>query len=202
MSETVQSNKVILTDVRASYLYVFQPFKGKNDKGGDTSSYTGHFIFAQDSENFARVQTAIRQAATNKWGAKAAEMLKALSGQDRLCLHRGDISKPGEDAYAGMLYVSSNGKKRPTVIDGDRSPLVEADGRPYSGCYVNAIVDIWAQDSSWGKRINAQLAGVQFVRHGEAFGGGRVAAPEEFGVVAGDADSAAPEAAQGSDDLV
>ena len=201
MNETV-SNKVTLIDVRASYLYVFKPYVGKNDAGGDSASYTGHFIFAPTSDNLGKVQAAIRSAATQKWGAKAADMLKALGAQDRLCLHRGDISKPGEDAYKGMLYVSSNGKKRPTVIDGDRSPLAESDGRPYSGCYVNAIIDIWAQDSSWGKRVNAQLAGVQFLRHGEAFGGGRVAAPEEFGVVAGDADSDAPEAAQGSDDLV
>jgi hypothetical protein len=202
MSETIQSNKVILTDVRASYLYVFQPFKGKNDKGGDTASYTGHFLFLPDSANHKKVQTAICAAATAKWGAKAPDMLKALGAQDRLCLHRGDVSKPGEDAYKGLLYVSANGKKRPTIIDGDRSPLVESDGRPYSGCFVNAVIDVWAQDSSWGKRINAQLAGVQFLRHGEAFGGGRVAAPEEFPVNAADADSDAPAGTEDSGDLV
>jgi len=196
------SNKIVLLGVRASYLYVFSPFKGKNDKGDDTASYTGHFIFAQSSPNFALAQAAIRAAAQEKWPGKHMEILKQLSAQDRLCLHKGDVSKPGEEAYAGNLYISSNGKKRPTIIDGDRSPLAESDGRPYSGCFVNAIVDIWAQDSSWGKRINAQLAGVQFVRHGEAFGGGRTADPEEFPVNAADADSDAPADAETSDDLV
>ena len=142
------SNKIVLLDVRASYLYVFSPFKGKNDKGDDTASYTGHFIFAQSSPNFALAQAAIRAAAQEKWPGKHMEILKQLSAQDRLCLHKGDVSKPGEEAYAGNLYISSNGKKRPTIIDGDRTPLVEADGRPYSGCYVNAIVDIWAQACS------------------------------------------------------
>lgn len=202
MSETIQSNKVLLEDVRASYLYVFQPFKGKNDKGGDTSSYTGHFLFTPGSENHKKVQAAIRTAAQQKWPTKWEEMLKAFGAQDRLCLHRGDVSKPGEDAYKGLLYVSANGKKRPTIIDGDRSPLAESDGRPYSGCFVNAVIDVWAQDSSWGKRINAQLAGVQFVRHGEAFGGGRTADPEEFPVNAADADSDAPAGTEDSGDLV
>jgi hypothetical protein len=189
MTENVSSDQtVILSDVRTSYFYGFEPYKGDN---GD--SYCSHFLMAPDHPGVALIKAAQRRAATAMWKDGAEAMLQALAKQDRLCLHDGDTSKPGVDGYKGMLFVSGNSKKRFTIVDGDRSPLTAADGRPYSGCYVNAIVQVWAQQNKWGKRINAQISGVQFLRHGESFGGGRVAAPEEFGVVSGaGADSAAP----------
>jgi len=39
---------------------------------------------------------------------------------------------------------------------------------------------LWAQDNQFGKRVNAELLGVQFVRDGEPFGGGKPATPEDF----------------------
>jgi hypothetical protein len=44
----------------------------------------------------------------------------------------------------------------------------------------------------WGKRVNAQLMGVQKIKDGASFGGGKVAKLEEFGLAAADADAAAP----------
>ena len=36
------------------------------------------------------------------------------------------------------------------------------------------VIDVWAQNNQYGKRINAQLDGVQFVRDGEPFGEGGI----------------------------
>jgi hypothetical protein len=152
MTENVSSDQtVILSDVRTSYFYGFEPYKGDN---GD--SYCSHFLMAPDHPGVALIKAAQRRAATAMWKDGAEAMLQALAKQDRLCLHDGDTSKPGVDGYKGMLFVSGNSKKRFTIVDGDRSPLTAADGRPYSGCYVNAIVQVWAQQNKWGKRINAQ----------------------------------------------
>ncbi|MNP47458.1 hypothetical protein D3C76_1415120 [compost metagenome] len=75
-------------------------------------------------------------------------------------------------------------------MDRDRTQLTAQEGKPYSGCYVNVIVDIWAQDNSYGKRINAQLQGIQFVRDGEAFsGGGTSADASDFEEIADGADA-------------
>ena len=74
----------------------------------------------------------------------------------------------------------------PSVDEG--KPLVvyfTLDGRPYAGCIVNGQVDVWAQDNpEFGRRINAELTGVQFVRDGEAFSGGAPAKPDDFDDVA------------------
>ena len=81
------------------------------------------------------------------------------------------------------MFISARSKSRPTVVDRDKTPLTEQDGRPYGGCFVNAIVELWAQDNQFGKRINATLAGVQFLKDGDAFGGSRPADPDEFEAV-------------------
>jgi hypothetical protein len=54
-----------------------------------------------------------------------------------------------------------------------------ADGTLYAGCYVNAIVDIWAQDNQFGKRINAKLLVVRKKKDGEPIGAGRTNAKAE-----------------------
>jgi hypothetical protein len=66
-------------------------------------------------------------------------------------------------------------------LNKDKSPLTEADGVVYSGCYVNGIIDLWAQNNNYGKRINATLLGVQFAGDGEAFSsGGSSASADDF----------------------
>jgi hypothetical protein len=69
------------------------------------------------------------------------------------------------------------------------------------------LIAIYAQGangkpSSYGKRVNAQLLGVQFVRHDTRFGGGRIASVDEFALAPADADGAVPMAAAGGSSLV
>jgi hypothetical protein len=188
--------------VRLSYFYGFRPMESTNDKGQKTQNYCTHAILGPSHPDVAKLVLLMKEAAKAAWGTNADAVYAQLKAQDRLAVHVGDVSKPGQDGYAGNMFVSANSKVRPTIIDGNRVQLTESDGRPYSGCYGNVMVNIWAQATGqYGKRINAQLMGVQFTRHGDAFGGGRVAAPEEFGIVAGDMDGPAPATSGGQDPL-
>jgi len=115
---------------------------------------------------------------------KADAQLKALRGVDKVFLHNGDL-KSQYAGYEGKLYVSARNTVRPLVVDVDGKTVLEAqDGKPYSGCYVNAVLEVYCQDNSFGKRINAVLGGVQFYRDGEAFAGGRAASTDDFDDVA------------------
>ncbi len=85
------------------------------------------------------------------------------------------------DGYEGMWAVKASNAKRPTVINRDKTPLVEEDEVMYAGCFVNAIVEPWGQSNQWGKRVNANLLGIQFVKDGEPFGdGGTTADADDF----------------------
>jgi hypothetical protein len=98
----------------------------------------------------------------------------------KLCLRDG-AEKDETDGYGDeVMFVSASSAKRVPVVDRDLTPLMEENGKPYAGCYVNMSIRLWAQDNQFGKRVNAQLRAVQFVKDGEAFGNKPVDPQKEF----------------------
>jgi len=84
----------------------------------------------------------------------------------------------------GTWFFNASSKTRPGLFDKDRTPLTEADGKPYSGCVVNAKIDFWVQNNQYGKRVNCSLSGMQFVKDGKPFtGGARPAEAEDFDLI-------------------
>ena len=54
---------------------------------------------------------------------------------------------------------------------------------------INVILEIYAQDNQFGKRVNASLLGVMFHSDGEAFGGGTTATLDDFDGFTSEAES-------------
>jgi len=173
--------KVRLENVRLTFPVLFDP---KQVNGQGDAKFSAAFLLPRTGPQIEAAQKAIVEAATEKWGAKAGDTLKVLKAADKLAVHDGD-AKSDYDGYAGTYFVNASNKIRPLVIGQNREPLVASDGKPYSGCYVNAIVEFWAQDNQFGKRVNASLLGVQFVRDGERLAGGGVAAADDFEAIPG-----------------
>lgn len=193
--------ELMLTNVRLSYADCYTPYVSTNDEGKQTATYGVHCLMDPTDANVAKVKEAQRKVAQAAWGDNWQAILNSIAAKDDACLHKGEVSRPTEEAYQGKFYVSARSKARPTCVatQGGVNVIVHQGEplAPYSGCFANVKIAIYAQGangkpSKWGKRINAQLMGVQFVRHGDAFGGGKVARPEEFGIMAEDADGAAP----------
>ena len=177
--------KLMLNNVRLAFAQNL--FKPGTVGGEGEPAYSSTFILPPDHPQLKQLRDAQEAVGKEKWGAKWAAVKKELEAKDKFALHDGD-TKATYDGFEGNLFVPARSpqNKRPSVFDRDKSPLTEADGRPYSGCYVNASIELWAQDNNYGKRINAQLRGVQFVRGGDSFGGGASAAgADEFAEVEG-----------------
>ncbi|RZG47020.1 DUF2815 family protein [Acinetobacter wuhouensis] len=154
-------------------------FEAKTVNGEGAPAFSGCFILPLNHPQIAELKQAIDKVGQEKWGAKWPTVKKTVESKDAVFLHDGD-TKTEYEGFAGNYYISARNKSRVTVVDRDRTPLVQADGKPYAGCYVNASIELWAQDNSYGKRINASLRGVQFLKDGEAFAGGGVASEDEF----------------------
>lgn len=159
-----------------------------NKKGiaGDPDStprYNCGLILPPTDKQVKEIEDACEELVLNhdwKGDADAADVLRLLKKKDRLAIHDGD-DKQKYAGFPGNFYLSPSSDSRPTVVDRDRTPLTEKDGRIYSGCYVNAKVELWVQDNKWGQRVNASLLGVQFVNDGDAFGSGSPPAnPDDF----------------------
>jgi len=178
-----------LKRVRLAFPNIWEPkpFNGNGEPRCDAS-------FLIDPKAQALIMQAIvntmTTVANEKWGAKAQDMLKSLRAKGDLCLHDGN-TKSEYDGFPGNYYLSASNKSRPAVVgkakyEGkvvyiDKNGDGFIDGKkidnyrvkaPYSGCYVNVKLDIWAQENGYGKRINAKLLAIQFEDDGEAFSGG------------------------------
>jgi hypothetical protein len=159
--------KLLLKNVRLAFpdLFTAKSFEGSEPSFGAT------FLLSADDPQVAEVNAAIDAVAEGKWGAKAPAILKQMRAGGKVCLRDGD-EKANYDGFEGNFYISTRSKVRPLVADRDRTPLTEADGVIYAGCYVYATLELWPQDNQFGKRVNAQLKTVQFFRDGDAFSGG------------------------------
>ena len=148
-------------------------------KEGLPAKYKATFLVPKDSPMAKQIDKAIEKVAMEKWPKTYAKVLASIQGNaNKLCWQDGD--NKDYDGYEGMMAFSANNKARPTVWDRDgKTPLTEDDGKPYAGCYVNGLVDIFAYDNS-GNGISASLSGIQFVKDGEAFSGGRPAPAGAF----------------------
>ena len=166
---------VILRNVRLSYPNLFH---AKAVQGSEKKSFSASFIMDK-VVNKADIE-AVKAACLF---VKAEDGKgKSPGGPDRVCIRDGSF-KPDKEGYGdGIEFVSARSDTRPGLVQRDgRTPIVEDDGILYGGCYVNASIRVWWQDhAQHGKRINASLMNIQFVRKGEPFGESKVAPEEQF----------------------
>lgn len=195
---TEQVGKVTILGVRLSFASLFETNKQDQEDGTVRETWKSNFLIPKDGVGeveaiykgnrmsiLKALKAAKADAMEKKWGSDPDKWPKIKA--DRVFLRDGD--EEDWDGYAGQYYISANAalNDRPSVVTNRKS----ADGRwiqaepgaqsaPYSGCYVNAVIMVWAQDNKHGKRVNAMLKSVQFVKDGEAFGAAPVNPDDEF----------------------
>lgn len=172
------STRFLLKDARLAYAHgLWDKSKPPKADAGAKEKYRVAFIIPKDHPQIAELRKIILGEMTNKFGAKAAAVLKAAEAQQKSCLRDGD-TKEGE-GFAGNMFLAANSETRPSTFNYDGSVVTKDDGVIYSGCFVDASLDIYAFDNV-SKGNSAGLRGVKFRRKGDAFGGGQSADENEF----------------------
>lgn len=151
-----EKNRICLKNVRLSFPSVFnkEVFEGKEGKFAAT-----FLISKKDVKLKKELDERI---------AKVIAEAKVRIASDKICLKDGDDSTL--EGYEGHYSLKASNKKRPLVLDKDKSVLTEEDDKIYAGCYVNAVIDFWVQNNAFGKKVNANLYAIQFAKDGERFG--------------------------------
>lgn len=165
---------VKFTDAYLSYPHLFEPFKPKRDqvdaKTGKPKAGKFGAKFCFERANPQSKGDAI--AIYNKCVEMAKSALKQTLAADRYCMRDG---KQLEEAMNPYFVLSASESVKPTAVDRRRNPVSAEDDLFYAGCKVNGTIRLWVQnDAEFGKRINANLVGVQFLAHnpkGEKWGG-------------------------------
>ena len=165
--------KIKLNNVRLSFPSIFN----KSEFNGQVGKFEATFLMNKESQ--AKMITDVQAQI-----ALIQKDNKAKVSPDKLCLKDGEFVD--YDGYAGCMSIKAGSNRRPTIIDRDKSPLVEEDGKPYAGCYVNAVLELWFQDNSYGKRVNCNLLGIQFAKDGDTFGAGDTDVSDDFDTIDND----------------
>lgn len=171
-------NIVQLKNVRLSFPALFEPKKGPEETS--KAAYAATFLLDKKSnaESIKAVNAAIDNLVKTEFKGVRPP---------KVCLREGS-EKAHLDGYgADIMFISARNEKRQIVVDSDgETPLEAKDGKIYAGCYVNVVIRLWAQNNKFGKRINASLGPVQFVRDGEEFGDSRINPADHFTAISDD----------------
>lgn len=168
---------VTLRDVRLSFPHLFEPTASVED---GPKKYRATFLMDPETEsgkkNIAAVEAAIKKAATGVWKGNA-DKIRAKLDSDRSGLRDGDdcTNQAGDvySGYEGMKALGATNARKVKVLRRDKTVIDSTEAAEiYAGCYVNAVVSIWATDQKkhGGNGVFATLEIVQYLRKGEPFG--------------------------------
>lgn len=165
--------RLVIKNVRVSFINALWTPKGIANVPDSPVRYSCNFIIPKDHPQVEEIKRAQEIVAKEKWGTNAAKILRScLADRGKHVLRDGDSVT--YDGYEGNYYISANARvpQKPAVRDRDgKTEIAEEDGKLYSGCYVNAHIDIYATDKG-GSKLCCGLVAVQFVKRGEPLGNG------------------------------
>lgn len=158
-----EDGTLLVKNVRLSYPHLFEKFSMEGDDEAK-ARYSCKALL--DKETHAEEIKAIRQHLVKL----QKEWFEGKIGGDKLFFRDGDDS--GKEEQEGTWVISaSDTKRRPQVLNKDKSVIVEEDDIVYAGAYVHILIRPWKMNHpKFGKRIPANLVGVQFHKDGERFG--------------------------------
>ena len=181
---------VQLKHVRIAFIdELFEPgqYEGKGD-----FRHTATFIVEPGSANDKAIQAAIESEAKTAWGKNAASMLEDLRGDKKAFSYQKNKKDKAGDIYDGFknMYALSGVRKQkdgsPLFLHNVKDPstgkaqrLTGKEGVIYAGCYVNAKVEMWAQQGTH-RGMRCGLLGVQYDAPGDSFGGASRATDDGF----------------------
>lgn len=172
-----QSTKVVTGKVRFCYVNVFEPTSMTEE--GQKKYNICILIPKSDTKTIDAVKKAI-DAAKQEGKAKLANKNGSLPADAalKLPLRDGDVERPDDPAYAGMMFINANSSRKPSIVDRNLQPIMSQD-EFYSGCYGRASIVFYAFNVQ-AKGIAAGLNNLQKLEDGEMLAGGS-SAEDDFG---------------------
>jgi hypothetical protein len=191
------STKIKLKMVRTAFVQsLIGAAQDYQDNGKFRHSAT--FLIEPGSDNDKAIEAAFKTEAQAVWPKKAQAMIDSFKPQsNKCCYQKGELKE--YDGFEGMMALTGHRRVedgRPLLLDsvagedGKPAKLIGSDGkfypgkesRIYGGCYVNAMVEIYAQDGK-NPGLRCALLGVQFAKDGDSFGGASKGKEGDFEVI-------------------
>ena len=161
---------ILVNGVRASYPHFGKAFEATNDDGKKSEKWSMKGMMPK-----ATHKPAMRLMKKHMEQMMKDNKVSDLAS-DRKYLRNGDDL--GKEEMKGHFVFSASETSPPKVRSASAAKMTEPreiDDMFYGGCWVNALIRPWWQNhQKYGKRVNAGLSAVQFLRDDEPFGEGRI----------------------------
>jgi hypothetical protein len=164
--------KVTTPKAMLSYPHFAAPQPKK--KPTDKSKYSGAFVFAPGTD-LTEMENAVVEAASERWGTKAADMLK--KGQLRSPFRRDAEAKGYE---SGSVFINARSDNQPGLVylwpepGTDKPAKVEPEKITdvfYAGAIVRAQLSAFTYDTDGNRGVSFGLNHVQKLAEGERIDG-------------------------------
>lgn len=152
------SDFIMIRNVRCSFPHLFK----RPIINGDEGAYGTTLMLdpKEHAKEIAKIEAGIEDLLKEKFKGKKL-------ASDKICLREGNDNI--RDEYEGYMTISANAREKPVVLAGNgRDRITDPeDCKIYAGCRVNAKIELWFQNNTWGKRVNATLVAIQFAADDE-----------------------------------
>jgi len=183
---TYSDSTILIKEVRLSYPHLKEPWALG---GADKPAYSATGLMPKTpayAKSKALIDAVIQKMAVDKQDPNLPASRRFITDGD----------ETGKVSHKGMWRINAREQTRPGLrgrgvdrVTG-RAKIIspeEAVEVFYPGCWVNLLIKPWWQQNTYGKRVNANLIAVQFVRDDDKIvGEGRIgddAIDDSFGVL-------------------
>lgn len=184
------STRVITGEVVISYPHLHQPQPAQE---GGKPKYSLAAVFLKGSQDRAKLEAAVLEAATEKFGATMTVAGKKVSVADALKMgvlrspFRTDVAAKGYDRIGGEFFINTRSDNQPQIVYAWAGP----DGKParvpqekikediYAGARGRVSITAFGYDTAGNKGVGFALNNVQKLGEGERLDN-RVKAEDEF----------------------
>lgn len=170
--------KLILQDVRCSYVFITEPRKNKD--GTDGSYGVQVLIPKTNKKMLQQIQNAVKEVAKEKF-----PKVKKL-GSLKLPLRDGDEEGEGEH-LEGHYFMNANSNRKVGIVNrqGDSPDQADLDEYCFSGAYFHCSINLFGFDTDGNKGVAVGLNNVMLRKKGPRLDG-MVSAESEFSDFADD----------------
>lgn len=164
--------QIVIPRGETAYVYVFKAQPPMQE--GKEPQYSATFLWDKDNPKLDKLRKAIVEVAEEKWGKKAADMLK--KGQLKSPLRTEEEKDDAKDAemYEGKVFLKASSTDRPNIVDRDMEDILDKQ-EVYSGCIARADIWLFPYDKAGNKGVGAILNSFQKLDDGERRSGRRSA---------------------------
>jgi len=158
------NTKIVTGLVRLAYCNVWEP---KEDLRGEKKFSTVLLIDKKDKAtliNIKRAMDAVKAdpKSMTKWGTAKGLFIPLRDGdeEDGYC---------EMEEFQGRYFLNCKNTRKPKLLTKSKQEVVD-DDLFYSGCYAQAIVNLFAYNNQ-SKGIGVSLLGLRFIKDGEKLAG-------------------------------